>query len=151
VVLQDDLPEYGGPSVDPFKAEVRAFDTEIRARNSRTVLFMAWAYDRLNWISQDGIATAHRAIATELGLTVAPVGLAFAASRSAQPTLPLMAADREHESLHGMYLAACVVYATLFLESPEGATYRPVGLTADEATFLQRTAWTSVSAWNAAR
>ena len=90
VVLQDDVPEYGGPSVDPFKAEVRAFNQEIVAKNGRTVLFMAWAYERLNWISQSGIAAAHRSIGSELSIPVAPVGLAFDASRAERPALPML-------------------------------------------------------------
>lgn len=150
VVLQDDLPEYGGPSVEPFKAEVRAFNQEIVAKNGRTVLFMAWAYDRVNWISQVSIAAAHRSIGAELNIPVAPVGLAFDAVRVERPALPMLGDDHEHESLQGMYLAACVIYATLFQESPEGATYAPPGVSADEAAFLQGIAWRSVSDWNAA-
>lgn len=149
VVLQDDLPEYGGPSVEPFKVEVRAFNQEILAKNGRTLLFMAWAYARLNWINQATIASAHRAMATELGVSVAPVGLAFDAARTERPAVPMLGDDSEHESLQGMYLAACVLYATLFQESPEGATYLPAGITSDEAAFLQRVAWRSVTDWNA--
>lgn len=151
VVLQDDLPEYGGPSVEPFKVEVRAFNQEILAKSGRPLLFMAWAYARLTWISQAGVATAHRAIGTELGIAVAPVGLAFDAAKAERPTLAMLDSDLEHESLQGMYLAACVLYATLFQESPEGASYAPVGVSADEAAFLQRIAWKSVSDWNAGR
>lgn len=151
VVLQDDLPEYGGPSVEPFKVEVRAFNQEILAKNGRPLLFMAWAYDRLNWISQAGIATAHRAIGTELSIAVAPVGLSFDAAKAERPVLAMLDSDREHESLHGMYLAACVMVATLFQENPEGASYVPAGISADEAAFLQRIAWKSVSDWNAGR
>jgi hypothetical protein len=150
VVLQDDLPEYGGPSVESFKAEVRAFNQEILAKSGRTVLFMAWAYERLNWISQAGIATAHRSMGSELGISVAPVGLAFDASRAERAAIPVLGDDHEHESLQGMYLAACVIYATLFQESPEGATYVPTGVSTDEAAYLQRIAWRSVSDWNAA-
>ncbi len=150
VVLQDDVPEYGGPSVDPFKAAVRDFNQAILARSGRTVLLMAWGYERMNWISQTGIAAAHRSIGLELGVAVAPVGLAFDAARAARPALPMLGDDHEHESVQGMYLAACVIYATLFRTSPEGATYAPVGVSADDAVLLQRIAWRSVSDWNAA-
>ena len=150
VVLQDDIPEYGGPTADPFKEQVRWFNQEIRAKNGRPVLFMAWPYERLNWISLATIAEAHKTIGRELGIPTAPVGLAFAASESERPALAMLGADREHESLHGIYLAACVIYATIFQESPEGATYAPVGITADEAAFLQRVAWQTVSIWKTA-
>ncbi len=150
VVLQDDLPEYGGPPVDTFKSAVRALNTTIIASGGRTLLFMAWAYERMPWISQADIATAHRSIATELGISVAPVGLAFDASRAERPMLPMLGDDWEHESLHGTYLAACVMHAALFQESPEGASHAPVGVTVEEAAFLQRIAWRSVTDWDAA-
>lgn len=146
VVLQDDIPEYGGPSVDPFKEQVRWFTPEIRAHNGRPVLFMAWAYERLNWVTLATIAQLHREIGVELGLAVAPVGLAFQASTAERPTLDMLGGDDEHQSLAGMYLAACVVYATIFRESPEGASWFPSGISPDQAAFLQRVAWTTASA-----
>jgi hypothetical protein len=145
VVLQDDIPEYVGHSVEPFKEQVRWFNQEIRARNGRPVLFMAWAYERLNWVTLATIAQAHTAMGVELGLAVAPVGLAFEASMVQRPQLDMLDTDREHQSLAGMYLAACVVYATIFRESPEGASWFPPGLSADQAAFLQRVAWTTAS------
>ncbi len=150
VVLQDDIPEYGGPTTDVFLDQVRWFNQEVRARGSRAVLFMAWPYDRLPWATLDTIAAAHRRIGAELDIAVAPVAAAMAASRAARPALDMLGPDREHETLHGSYLAACVVYATLFGESPLGATYAPPGITGEEAAFLQRLAWDSVAAWNAA-
>ena len=149
VVLQDDLPEYGGPGVEPFKAAVRAFHQDILASGGRTVLFMAWAYPRLTWILQPDIAAAHRSMGTELGIPVAPVGLAFEAARAQRPALSMLGDDGEHESLHGMYLAACVTTATLFQTSPEGAAYVPEDVSADDAAFLQRIAWLTVAFWNA--
>lgn len=146
VVLQDDIPEYGPPSMAPFKEQVRWFDAAIRAKNGRTVLFMAWAYERLAWATMPAIAQAHREIATELGLAVAPVGLAFDASRAQRPALDLLDTDREHQSLAGMYVAACTVYATVFRQSPVGATWFPAGLTPEQAAFLQGVAWATASA-----
>jgi hypothetical protein len=112
----------------------------VRAKGGRTALFMAWAYERLAWVDQASIAQAHREIAAELNLAVAPVGLAFDAARAQQPALELLDTDREHQSLAGMYLAACTVVATLFGESAEGATWWPAGLSASQAGFLQRVA-----------
>lgn len=145
VVLQDDIPEYGGPSTNVFKEQVRWFDPEIQAHNGRPVLFMAWAYERLDWVTLATIAQLHQEIGLELGLPVAPVGLAFEASQAQRPGLDMLDTDREHQSLPGMYLAACVVYATIFQESPEGASWFPSGISADEAAFLQRVAWTTAS------
>ena len=88
---------------------------------------MAWAYPRLGWITMAEIARAHRDAATELKVEVAPVGLAWQRAMQQRSTLNLYAADREHPSLYGTYLATAVVYAT-----------------SDDAAFLRRVAWESL-------
>ena len=97
------------------------------------------------------IAEAHRAIGKELNLPVAPVGLAFQRSLQARPGLAMLGKDREHETIHGTYLAANVIYATLFAVDPTGLTYRPQGVSAEEATFLQGVAWSAVKEWQKLR
>jgi len=148
VVLQEDIPELKEHTVEPFFEQARKFHDEIRNSGSRTVLFMAWPYERLNWISQTDIAKAHHAIAEELKVPVAPVGLAFQRSLAARPALPMLGRDKEHETIHGTYLAACVIYSTLFGTSPVGLQYRPEKVTAEEAAFLQKIAWGTLRDWN---
>jgi len=109
---------------------------------------MAWPYERLNWVSQKEIAKAHHSIAKELNVPVAPVGLAFQRSLAARPELSMLGRDKEHETIHGTYLAACVIHATLFGISPVGLGYHPAGVSADEAKFLQRIAWETTVDWN---
>jgi hypothetical protein len=50
-----------------------------------------------------------------------------------------------------MYLATCVVYATIYGRSPSGSTYTPAGVTAEEAAFLQKIAWQTVQEYKAGR
>ena len=145
VILQDDIPEFPEHRIDPFDEFVRLFHSEIRATGARTVLFMAWPYERLGWISLESIAEAHHRIGAELGLPVAPVGLALRRSLEARPGLPMLGPDGEHESLHGTYLAACVIYSTVFEANPVGLPYHPEGVSAEEAAFLQTIAWQSRS------
>ena len=147
VVLQEDIPELKEHKVTPFLEQVRLFDREIRDAGGRTALFMAWPYERLNWVGLETIAEAHRAIGKELTLPVGPVGLAFQRSLQARPGLAMLGKDREHESIHGTYLAANVIYATLFAADPTGLTYRPQGVSSDEAAFLQGVAWSVVKEW----
>lgn len=147
VVLQEDLPELKEHNVLPFLEQARLFDLEIRDAGGRTALFMAWPYERLNWIDLAGIEQAHRAVSRELKVPVAPVGAAFQRSLQARPTLAMLGPDREHETIHGTYLAACVLYAVLFGASPEGATYRPPDVSEEAAAFLQAIAWTTVCEW----
>ena len=111
------------------------------------MFYMTWPYQRLNWISIEEISEAHRNISTELEASVAPVGVAFERSRAERPDLKMLGSDNEHQSIHGMYLAAAVVYTTLFDKSPIGLGYYPVGVSDEEAAFLQRVAWETVQEW----
>ncbi len=147
VILQGDLPELTEHSVDSFLRHARLFDAEIRDAGSETMFYMTWPYERLNWISLEEIADAHRDISIELDASVAPVGVAFDRSLRERADLSMLGRDREHQSIHGMYLAACVVYTSLFGVSPEGLAYAPGGVSAEEAAFLQRIAWESIQEW----
>jgi hypothetical protein len=147
VVLQEDIPELTEHTVAPFYEQVRRFDQEIRGIGGKTALFMAWPYERLNWVTLAQIEQAHRAISKELNLPVAPVGTAFQRALKARPGLAMLGSDQEHETLHGTYLAANVIYATIFGVNPGGSTYRPPGVSVEEAAFLQGVAWTTVQEW----
>ena len=59
--------------------------------------------------------------------------------------------DREHPSVHGTYLATCVVYATIYGKDPTGFTYIPPGITPEDAAFLQKTAWQTVQDFRSGR
>jgi Domain of unknown function (DUF4886) len=141
VVLQDDIPET---NVDYFRQYAGMFVQEVRKNNARPILFMAWAYKRLGWISMQEIAKAHRDLAKELNVEVAPVGLAWQESTKQRPDLDMYVADREHPSIFGTYLATCVIYATVYDKNPSGLNYVPSGMTSEQAAFLQKVAWQAV-------
>lgn len=143
VALQEDIPET---NISNFHEYARLFDTAIRDTGATPLLFMAWDYDRLGWISMDEIADAHFEIALELGVPVAPVGLAWKRAMDERPSLDMYDNDDEHPSVHGTYLAATTIYGVLFDENPVGLTYRPGGVSADEADFLQTVAWDEIQA-----
>lgn len=75
-------------------------------------------------------------------VAVAPVGLAFQLSQERHPEIDLYIADLHHASAEGLYLTALVMYATLFGDSPEGATNEMPGLTIppDIAALLRQVA-----------
>jgi hypothetical protein len=148
VVLQDDIPET---NLDYFRQYARMFVEEVRRNKGRPVLFMAWAYQRLGWISMQEIARAHRDLAKELNVDVAPVGLAWQQAAKERPDLDMYAGDREHPSAFGMYLATCVVYATVYGRNPTGIHYAPMGVTSEQADFLQKVAWQTVVDYRAGR
>jgi hypothetical protein len=144
VVLQEDIPEI---DVASFRDYARRFAGEIRKAHSRPVLLMAWAYPRLGWITMEQIAQAHRDAAKELGVDVAPVGLAWQRSMKERPDLDLFAADREHPSIYGTYLATSVIYATVFNQNPGDLKYVPPGVTSGDAAYLRWVAWETYQEW----
>ena len=66
------------------------------------------------------IEAAYGTVGDDLGIDVAPVGAAWAAARVEHPEIDLWQPDGSHPSAAGTYLAACVLYATIFGASPEG-------------------------------
>ena len=148
VVLQDDIPET---NVDYFRQYARMFVDEVRRNKGRPVLFMAWAYQRLGWISMQQIAQEHRELGKELNVDVAPVGLAWKQAENGRPGLDMYASDREHPSMYGMYLATCVVYATVYGANPSGIDYVPPGMASADAAFLQNVAWQTLQDYRAGR
>jgi hypothetical protein len=148
VVLQEDIPET---TVADFREYVGKFVAEIRKVHARPVLFMAWAYSRLGWISMTEIAQAHRDAAKELGVEVAPVGLAWQQASKQRPGMDFYGPDREHPSIYGTYLAACVLYATIYGYGPTGSAYVAPGISPAEAAFLRGVAWQTVQDYRAER
>jgi len=147
VIVQGDIPEIKQRNVEPFLEFARAFHLEIQKQGGATVFLMAWPYERLDWVNLPEIAKAHRDIGGQLRVPVAPVGLAFRRAMRERPKLNMLGKDKEHENMHGTYLAAGVIYATVFGQSPQECTYRPNEVSADEAAFLQRIAWETVTEW----
>jgi len=147
VILQEDIPELPEHSSAAFFEFGRRFDAEVRAAGGRSLLFMAWPYERLGWVALPEIVQVHRELGRELHVPVAPVGLAFERAGREHPEIPMLAADREHQTLQGTYLAACTIYATLFGENPQGYGYSPEGVTPAEAAALQKIAAETVQAW----
>jgi hypothetical protein len=149
--LQEDLAQVWGVSTGSLMQNARLFDEEIRAAGARTVLFMSWPWknDTLStadWATLQVIAQAHRDIGSALQAPVAPVALAFEQALEERPGLALVGPDWVPAAAAG-YLAACVAYATLFGDSPVGATYIAEGVSTEEAAFLQRVAWDTVTMW----
>lgn len=149
VVLEQDFEDS-----DPvtFMESVRKYDTEIVAAGAETVLFMPWEHDTTNHkVSIDDIASVYTSIGDELGALVAPLGLAFSSSLSERPDLDLYSGDREHANLRGRYLAASVLYATIFGISPEGPSWMSpemadkADMSEEDAAYLDRIAWQTVT------
>src|SRR5262249_32750380 len=147
VVLQE---QSMRPIVAPSETHkyARLLNAEIEKNGSKTVFFMTWA--RQWWPeSQAYLANTYSGVGRELHATVAPVGLAWEDSLKMRPDLVLHQSDGSHPSPTGSYLAACVFFAILSGQSPEGLPAR-VGvadLGGDDAKFLQHLAWAVSQSW----
>lgn len=150
VILQGDIPETTVPS---FREYAEKFVAATREANARPILFMAWEYERLDWISFDEILAAHRDVAAQLSVDVAPVGLAWRNARAARPQLDMYSRDREHPSPAGAYLALMVIEATISGRLPiahDPDQVRLPGLERidpEDATFLQGVAARTIAEW----
>jgi hypothetical protein len=100
---------------------------------------------------QAQVQSGYMEIADELEVLVAPVGAAWQNGMARDPQLDLWQADGIHPNREGTYLAACVFYATIYRQSPQGLTYT-AGLAQEKAQFLQtvaaETVLESAERWN---
>jgi hypothetical protein len=111
VVLQEDIPET---TVADFREYVRKFVAEIRKVHARPVLFMAWAYSRLDWISMAKIAQRHQDAEKELDVEVVPVGLAWQQASKQRPWMDFYGPDQEHPSiLRYLFSRMCALFKDL--------------------------------------
>lgn len=76
-------------------------------------------------------------------MPIAPVGPAWSTTVKTHPELSLWQEDGSHPTERGTYLAACVFYAVVFHESPDGLTYR-ANLSEENAKTIQTIASTIV-------
>ena len=147
VVLQEDIPELKELNTTPFFEYASLFNQEINATGAKTVLLMAWQYERLNWVTMEQIAEAHRELGNKLKIPVAPVGLAFQESLKARPAMAMLGTDKEHATIQGTYLEACVVYTTIYGRNIKKVRYSPSGVSVDEGKFLRKIAWKTMRKW----
>jgi len=127
----------------------------IKAANPCTeiVFYMTWGRkngDAMNAAYYPTIATyegmqmrlrqSYLEMAQDNDATCAPVGAAWKWVRDNYSSIELYSADESHPSIYGTYLAACVFYSTIFVESPVGSTYFPTNISQGDGTILQTAA-----------
>jgi len=146
VVLQDqsEVPALEYERTHRMVPSGRFLVRKVRERAARPVFFQTWGH-------RDGLPSAglanyqamqsqldlgYRVLADELKVPVAPVGDAWSKAVAQSPPLSLWQDDGSHPTPQGTYLAACVFYAVLLDQSPEGLSYR-AGLPESTAHSLQ--------------
>jgi len=130
VVLQEQslMPAVEQSRQGQMYPAARALVSEIRHAGARPVFYAAWGRQH-GWPEggladyaalQAQVTLGYRAIADELHAIVAPVGDAWAAIAAEHPDIPLWQLDGSHPTVQGTFLAANVLMATLFHETPRG-------------------------------
>ena len=153
------------PAIDQLRNEkmlpvTRELDKRIRSNGGQTVLFLTWGrrdgaarYDEelADYSSlQARITAGIEAIGKELDVDIAPVGKAWEQVIQRDKDFPLWDKDGSHPAPAGSYLAACVFYAQIFDQSPEGLAFH-YELSEKDATYLQNVAANTVLGENASR
>lgn len=153
VVLQEQsqIPAVDQSRNNQMYPAARFLVNQIKEAGGVPILFLTWAH-RDGWREngfpdfksmQFKIDRGYLQIAHELLTAVAPVGYAWLLATGQNPGLTLWQEDGSHPTLQGTYLAACVFYAAIFLQSPFGLSYT-ADLPKETALFLQQIAGITV-------
>ncbi|MEK7412538.1 MAG: hypothetical protein AAB263_04375 [Planctomycetota bacterium] len=158
------LQEFSTPLMRPdgqeaFAKIVPEYVKAIKDSSMQAMFYMAPLM--LKDVNLDGIRPlieAHSKKVDELATACAPVALAFVRGNEKLPKIALIdnQTDRKyaqnkvasHQSPFGSYLAACVLYATIYRQSPVGLTFRAafdakteIPIDAADAAAAQEIAW----------
>lgn len=131
---------------------VKTLDSYVKGAGAQMVLMETWAFkdgDDLNEEfeidkkttraqMQTEIYNSNNVLAQELGAILTPVGHAFMRSSELYPNVGMWD-DGMLASSEGTYLAACVLYATIYDKSPVGNEYYDI-IDEDIAKALQQVA-----------
>lgn len=129
-----------------FREKAIEFSVEIAKTGAKTALYMTHAYVKPNEHASPvmirKVEDMYVSVGNEMGALVIPVGLAFEEAYRRKPDIKLhMEYDGSHPNLVGTYLAACVVYDSLYGKSPVGNSYDYNGKVDKETVvFLQKVA-----------
>ena len=147
---------------DETKRYAKLLADEIRKSGAKPVMFLTWSTRAYPIATQAEYTARYRALAKQIGATIAPVGIAW--QRLESIGIELFDGSGSHPNLAGSYLEACVFYAMLTGKSPIGATHAfDMHFTIPEAyreslerdklhpstaAAIQRAAWDAVSGEN---
>jgi hypothetical protein len=133
VVLQEQsqIPAIKQSRMTGMYPAARLLVRQIREVQAIPIFFQTWAH-RNGWSEnglpgyeamQSQIDSGYQQIAQELNVPIAPAGYAWFMAMRQNPQWNLWQEDGSHPNEQGTYLAACVFYAVVFRQSPEGLTY----------------------------
>ncbi len=129
-----------------YRQKVIEFDGIIKKHGGRTALLWSPAVVKPNPLAGSDMYRKTEemmlSVGNEVGALIIPVGQAYQEAYRQRPGIKLqMDYDGSHPTVAGQYLAACVVYASLYGKSPVGNPYDYFGaLDQDTKAFVQKVA-----------
>jgi hypothetical protein len=161
VVLQEQsqIPASNEARVSGMFPSARKLSERIISGGGKPIFFLTWGH-RDGWPEmglngydemQHSLDQGYREIARQLNLPVAPVGDAWELAMKQNSQLVLWQEDGSHPTEEGTYLSACVFYASIFHQSPEGLSFH-ANLKGEIPVILQKiaseTVLTNPDIWN---
>jgi hypothetical protein len=152
VVLQEKSLWYRFPGADGMvRQNAQMWDQALAPLSETPVLFQIWSDGDGSQVYTDNrfptfnstpaedarlAAESYDRLAAGLGRQLVPVGRAFQAARETKGAPDVVGPDHHHPSVAGTYLAALVFYRFFTGRSGAEATWRPDGLSAQDAAAL---------------
>jgi hypothetical protein len=142
-------------SDEEFKKNAKTWVDFFKKQGIQVVVFYPWgsAVDAIT--EKERLDRMVHQLGWQEDLAIVPVGPAWQAALNSRPDLKLYANDGIHPSALGVYLSACVLYASITGESPlDNPVYTSIGFDApdeivkldgDTIQFLQTIAWETVN------
>lgn len=112
--------------------------------DAKVILYLNWPYTDSSDFDGDMLTlfNNYKAVARDLGVLVYPAGKAFdiVYKEDGESYKNQLYTDNRHPSLSASFLSACVIYNSIFDESPVGINYKPNGLNDTDATRIKQRA-----------
>ena len=145
VVLQEqsDTPAYSSAGSAMYPP-AKSLAEQAERVGAVPLLFMTWAHKdgepdagmATYESAQEQVDGTYLSLSAELGVPVAPVGYTWLHVHQDHSDIDLWQSDGSHPATAGTYLAACVFYASIFRQSPDGLSFHG-GVSDSQARILQ--------------
>lgn len=142
-------------SDEDFKKNAKTWVDFFKKQGIQVVVFYPWSSAVDSVSEKERLDRMIHQLGWQEDLTIVPVGPAWQAALKMRPDLKLYANDGIHPSAMGVYLSACVLYASITGEPPlDNPVYTSIGfdnpdeivkLDGDTIQFLQTIAWETVN------
>jgi hypothetical protein len=142
-------------SEEDFDRSAYSWINFLRAQGKEVIVFYPWFSIVDPELEQERLDQMIHKVVWQENLVMIPVGPAWRAALKERPNIQLHASDGIHPSALGVYLSACVFYASLTGESPmDNPVYTSIGydlpgdivkLDGDTLEFLQTIAWETIN------